>query len=201
VDQFKITNYECGFDLFQDRRLPINNFFYKLAIIFIILDIELLYLFPLSFSLQIALRKDSIYFLVFIGFIFLLLISFFYEILTGSLFVFIYLVRYGYKHDAKYLSELYENVRKIKTNKISLFFIFADYSEYFNLIKNNLGFQKPITPYMVGIEDLHHYIMSILIFIFIFVFYFIILIVLKFSKKKQKEPLFDFYQHSLLEIY
>jgi heme/copper-type cytochrome/quinol oxidase subunit 2 len=49
---------------------------------------------------------------------------------------------------------------------------------------------------MVGIEDLHHYIMGVLIFIFIFVFYFLISICLKFAKKKQNEPLFDFYQHS-----
>lgn len=45
-DSEKISAYECGFEPFQDARNKFEVRFYIVAILFIIFDIEVIYLFP-----------------------------------------------------------------------------------------------------------------------------------------------------------
>lgn len=42
----KISAYECGFHPFEDTRQRFNIRFYLVAILFIIFDLEIIYLFP-----------------------------------------------------------------------------------------------------------------------------------------------------------
>jgi NADH-quinone oxidoreductase subunit A len=45
-DSEKISAYECGFEPFEDARNKFDVRFYIVAILFIIFDIEVVYLFP-----------------------------------------------------------------------------------------------------------------------------------------------------------
>lgn len=45
-DMEKISSYECGFDPFEDARLKFEIHFYLIAILFIIFDLEIAFLFP-----------------------------------------------------------------------------------------------------------------------------------------------------------
>ena len=47
----KLTAYECGFDAFDDSRKPFDVRFYLVAILFIIFDLEIAFLFPWAISL------------------------------------------------------------------------------------------------------------------------------------------------------
>jgi NADH-quinone oxidoreductase subunit A len=46
LDIEKISSYECGFEPFNDARKKIDIRFYLIAILFIIFDLEIAYLFP-----------------------------------------------------------------------------------------------------------------------------------------------------------
>lgn len=45
-DKEKTSSYECGFEPFNDARKKIDVRFYLVAILFIIFDLEIAYLFP-----------------------------------------------------------------------------------------------------------------------------------------------------------
>ena len=47
----KLTTYECGFEAFQDTRGKFNVRYYLVAILFIIFDLEVAFLFPWAVSL------------------------------------------------------------------------------------------------------------------------------------------------------
>jgi NADH-quinone oxidoreductase subunit A len=78
----KLSSYECGFDPFEDARNVFDVHFYLVAILFLILDLEVMFLFPWAVSLS------SIGFRGFLGmvvFIFILTVGFFYEWKLGAL--------------------------------------------------------------------------------------------------------------------
>ena len=50
-DDEKMTAYECGFDAFDDSRHQFDVRFYLVAILFIIFDLEVAFLFPWAVSL------------------------------------------------------------------------------------------------------------------------------------------------------
>ena len=78
----KITAYECGFQPFEDS---INSFdirYYLVAILFLIFDLELMFLLPWIISLPLISLAG--YFSMFF-FIFLLILGFYYEWLKGGL--------------------------------------------------------------------------------------------------------------------
>lgn len=45
-DEQKNSPYECGFDAFEDARIPFDVRYYLIAIIFILFDLEVAFLFP-----------------------------------------------------------------------------------------------------------------------------------------------------------
>lgn len=47
-DKSKNSQYECGFEPYQDARLPFDVKFYLVAILFILFDLEIAYLVPWS---------------------------------------------------------------------------------------------------------------------------------------------------------
>ena len=50
-DDQKLSPYECGFDVFEDTRSQFDVRFYLVAILFIIFDLEVAFLFPWAVSL------------------------------------------------------------------------------------------------------------------------------------------------------
>jgi NADH-quinone oxidoreductase subunit A len=75
-DAEKLTIYECGFNPFNDSRSEFNVKFYIVAILFLIFDLEISYLFPFVVCLDLI-TNIGIYFMLF--FLFILTIGFFYE--------------------------------------------------------------------------------------------------------------------------
>jgi len=75
-DTEKLTSYECGFNPFFDSRNEFEIKFYLVAILFIIFDLEISFLFPFSASLN-YISTAGIYAML----IFLLLLTagFFFE--------------------------------------------------------------------------------------------------------------------------
>ena len=50
-DPEKLSAYECGFEAFDDSRMKFDVRFYLVAILFIIFDLEIAFLFPWAISL------------------------------------------------------------------------------------------------------------------------------------------------------
>lgn len=81
-DAEKLSPYECGFEPFEDARLPFDVRFYLVAILFIIFDLETAFLFPWAVVL------DSIGWFGFFAmmvFLALLTVGFIYEWKKGGL--------------------------------------------------------------------------------------------------------------------
>jgi NADH-quinone oxidoreductase subunit A len=51
-DEEKLSPYECGFDAFDDSRMKFDVRYYLVAILFIIFDLEIAFLFPWAVSLD-----------------------------------------------------------------------------------------------------------------------------------------------------
>ena len=81
-DPEKLSAYECGFEAFSDSRMEFDVRFYLVAILFIIFDLEVAFLFPWAISLG----KIGIFgFWSMMFFLFLLTIGFIYEWKKGAL--------------------------------------------------------------------------------------------------------------------
>jgi len=74
-DTEKLSTYECGFEPYEDARHKFDVKFYLIAILFIVFDIEAMYLFPWSISLG---NINSVGFCAMIDFIIELGIGFAY---------------------------------------------------------------------------------------------------------------------------
>jgi len=81
-DPEKLSAYECGFNAFDDARMKFDVRFYLVAILFIIFDLEVSFLFPWA----VAFRKIGLFgfwtMMVFLG---VLTIGFIYEWKKGAL--------------------------------------------------------------------------------------------------------------------
>ena len=81
-DPEKLSAYECGFEPFEDSRMEFDVRFYLVAILFIIFDLEIAFLFPWAISLG----KIGIFgFTSMMIFLFILTIGFIYEWKKGAL--------------------------------------------------------------------------------------------------------------------
>ena len=81
-DPEKLSAYECGFEAFDDSRMQFDVRFYLVAILFIIFDLEIAFLFPWAISLG----KIGIFgFVSMMIFLFILTIGFIYEWKKGAL--------------------------------------------------------------------------------------------------------------------
>ncbi len=81
-DPLKLSAYECGFNAFDDARMRFDVRFYLVAILFIIFDLEVSFLFPWA----IVFGKLGVYgFWSMIIFLAVLTIGFIYEWKKGAL--------------------------------------------------------------------------------------------------------------------
>ena len=78
----KLSQYECGFEPFEDARLKFDVRFYLVAILFIIFDLEVAFLFPWAVILKELAWPGVIGMGIFLA---LLLIGFIYEWKKGAL--------------------------------------------------------------------------------------------------------------------
>jgi NADH:ubiquinone oxidoreductase subunit 3 (subunit A) len=81
-DKEKISIYECGFDPFGSTRGRFDVRFYLIAILFIIFDLEITYLFPWILSLNYI---DNFGFFNMLLFLTILTVGFAYEWSKGAL--------------------------------------------------------------------------------------------------------------------
>ena len=81
-DPEKLSAYECGFEAFDDSRMEFDVRFYLVAILFIIFDLEIAFLFPWA----ITLGKIGVFgFWSMMIFLAVLTIGFIYEWKKGAL--------------------------------------------------------------------------------------------------------------------
>lgn len=81
-DKEKLSSYECGFEAFDDARGKFDVRFYLVAILFIIFDLEIAFLFPWA----IALGKIGLFgFWSMMLFLAVLTVGFIYEWKKGGL--------------------------------------------------------------------------------------------------------------------
>ena len=81
-DPEKLSAYECGFEAFGDSRMEFDVRFYLVAILFIIFDLEIAFLFPWAISLG---NLGPLGFWSMMIFLFILTIGFIYEWKKGAL--------------------------------------------------------------------------------------------------------------------
>ena len=81
-DAQKLSPYECGFDAFEDSRMKFDVRYYLVAILFIVFDLEIAFLFPWAVSLGatglVAIAAMGIFLLI-------LVVGFVYEWKKGAL--------------------------------------------------------------------------------------------------------------------
>jgi NADH-quinone oxidoreductase subunit A len=81
-DRAKLSPYECGFEAFEDSRAKFDVRYYLVAILFIIFDLEIAFLFPWAVSLH----RTGGFGLIAMGiFLLILIIGFAYEWKKGAL--------------------------------------------------------------------------------------------------------------------
>ena len=81
-DPEKLSAYECGFEAFGDSRMEFDVRFYLVAILFIIFDLEIAFLFPCAISLG---NLGPLGFWSMMIFLLILTIGFIYEWKKGAL--------------------------------------------------------------------------------------------------------------------
>ncbi|HUX80635.1 MAG TPA: NADH-quinone oxidoreductase subunit A [Alphaproteobacteria bacterium] len=81
-DAEKLSPYECGFEAFSDARLKFDVRYYLIAILFIIFDLEIAFLFPWGVCLKDIGLFGFFSMLVFLA---LLAVGFIYEWRKGAL--------------------------------------------------------------------------------------------------------------------
>ena len=81
-DSEKLSPYECGFEAFEDARMKFDVRYYLIAILFILFDLEIAFLFPWA----VVLREIGMFGLVaMLVFLAILVVGFIYEWMKGAL--------------------------------------------------------------------------------------------------------------------
>jgi len=81
-DAAKESPYECGFEAFEDARMKFDVRYYLIAILFIIFDLEIAFLFPWAVSIR---EVGLVGFVSMAIFLVILTIGFIYEWKKGAL--------------------------------------------------------------------------------------------------------------------
>ena len=81
-DNEKVSPYECGFEAFEDSRMKFDVRYYLVAILFIIFDLEIAFLFPWAVALGDMATAGFVAMGIFLA---VLVIGFIYEWKKGAL--------------------------------------------------------------------------------------------------------------------
>ena len=81
-DSEKLSPYECGFEAFEDARMKFDVRYYLVAILFILFDLEIAFLFPWA----VVLKEIGMFgFVAMLVFLAILVVGFIYEWKKGAL--------------------------------------------------------------------------------------------------------------------
>jgi NADH-quinone oxidoreductase subunit A len=81
-DSEKLSPYECGFEAFEDARMKFDVRYYLVAILFILFDLEIAFLFPWA----VVLEQIGLFgFVAMVIFLAILVVGFVYEWKKGAL--------------------------------------------------------------------------------------------------------------------
>jgi NADH-quinone oxidoreductase subunit A len=81
-DAEKLSPYECGFEAFEDARMKFDVRYYLVAILFILFDLEIAFLFPWA----VVLEEIGLFgFFAMMIFLAILVVGFVYEWMQGAL--------------------------------------------------------------------------------------------------------------------
>ena len=81
-DSEKLSPYECGFEAFEDARMRFDVRYYLVAILFILFDLEIAFLFPWAVALNDIGLAGFFAMMLFLG---ILVVGFVYEWMKGAL--------------------------------------------------------------------------------------------------------------------
>jgi NADH-quinone oxidoreductase subunit A len=81
-DAQKLSPYECGFEAFEDARMRFDVRYYLVAILFILFDLEIAFLFPWAVVLQEIGMFGFVAMMIFLA---ILVVGFIYEWKKGAL--------------------------------------------------------------------------------------------------------------------
>ena len=81
-DPEKLSPYECGFEAFEDARMKFDVRYYLVAILFILFDLEIAFLFPWAVALNDIGVAGFVSMMIFLG---ILVVGFAYEWKKGAL--------------------------------------------------------------------------------------------------------------------
>ena len=81
-DPQKLSPYECGFEAFEDARMKFDVRYYLVAILFILFDLEIAFLFPWAVVLQDIGFEGFVAMMIFL---LILIVGFIYEWKKGAL--------------------------------------------------------------------------------------------------------------------
>jgi NADH-quinone oxidoreductase subunit A len=81
-DPEKLSPYECGFEAFEDARMKFDVRYYLVAILFILFDLEIAFLFPWA---TVVNEIGTAGFLSMMLFLAILVVGFIYEWMKGAL--------------------------------------------------------------------------------------------------------------------
>jgi NADH-quinone oxidoreductase subunit A len=81
-DPEKLSPYECGFEAFEDARMKFDVRYYLVAILFILFDLEIAFLFPWAVVVNEIGMAGFLSMMMFLG---ILVVGFVYEWMKGAL--------------------------------------------------------------------------------------------------------------------
>ncbi len=81
-DQAKNSPYECGFEAFEDARMKFDVRYYLVAILFILFDLEIAFLFPWATVVNDIGLPGFVSMMIFLA---ILVVGFVYEWMKGAL--------------------------------------------------------------------------------------------------------------------
>ncbi len=81
-DGEKLSPYECGFEAFEDARMKFDVRYYLVAILFILFDLEIAFLFPWAIVLKEIGMFGFVSMMIFLA---ILVVGFVYEWMRGAL--------------------------------------------------------------------------------------------------------------------
>ncbi|MBI5918124.1 MAG: NADH-quinone oxidoreductase subunit A [Nitrosomonadales bacterium] len=81
-DSAKLSPYECGFEAFEDARMKFDVRYYLVAILFILFDLEIAFLFPWAVVIKEIGTFGFVSMMIFLA---ILVVGFVYEWMKGAL--------------------------------------------------------------------------------------------------------------------
>jgi NADH-quinone oxidoreductase subunit A len=81
-DSKKLSPYECGFEAFEDARMKFDVRYYLVAILFILFDLEIAFMFPWAVVLKEIGTFGFVSMMIFLS---VLVVGFVYEWMKGAL--------------------------------------------------------------------------------------------------------------------